>query len=246
MKRGSKLARLGLLATATAVLCLATTPSAAEESDNKVAAADDKVTAADDKPVVAPDKAIVAIDNFIAKQTIDKKKASWKTSLRKPPKVAFSRDSNYFWLLDTNKGSIKVKLFPRTAPMHVSSTIYLTRLGFYDDTVFHRVITNFMAQGGDPTGTGRGSPGYRYKGEFGGGPRHDKPGMLSMANAGPGTDGSQFFLTFVKTPHLDGKHTVFGEVVEGMGTVKQLEKSGSPRGTPKEKLFIRTARISVE
>lgn len=228
MKRGSKLAQLAqlrILATVTAVLCLAT------------------VSGAEEQP---PDKAIAAIDKFIATQTIDKTKGTWKLHLNKPPKVRFSKDASYFWMLETNKGNIKVKLFAATAPMHVSSTIYLTRLGFYDDTVFHRVITGFMAQGGDPMGTGRGNPGYRYKGEFGGGPKHDKPGILSMANAGPGTDGSQFFLTFVKTPHLDGKHTVFGEVVEGMGTVKQLEKSGSRQGKPKERLFIKTARIHVE
>jgi cyclophilin family peptidyl-prolyl cis-trans isomerase len=148
------------------------------------------------------------------------------------------------WNLDTNKGNIKIKLMPDTAPMHVSSTIYLTRLGFYDDVVFHRVIQGFMAQGGDPTGTGRGGPGYKYAGEFDPKVKHDAPGKLSMANAGPRTDGSQFFLTFVATPHLDGKHTIFGEVVEGMGTVKQLEAAGSRGGKPKEKLMIETATIT--
>jgi cyclophilin family peptidyl-prolyl cis-trans isomerase len=135
---------------------------------------------------------------------------------------------------------------PDVAPMHVSSTIYLTRLGFYNDVVFHRVIQGFMAQGGDPTGTGRGGPGYKYAGEFDANVTHDAPGKLSMANSGPGTDGSQFFLTFVATPHLDGKHTIFGEVVEGMETVKQLEAAGSQRGKPKEKLVIETATITTQ
>ena len=143
-------------------------------------------------------------------------------------------------------GDIKIKLLPADAPMHVSSTIYLTRLGFYDGVSFHRVIKGFMAQGGDPLGTGTGGPGYQYDGEFGGSIRHDKPGMLSMANAGPGTDGSQFFLTFVPTPHLDGRHTIFGEVVEGMGTVKQLEANGSRNGRPSKALEITTATITVE
>jgi cyclophilin family peptidyl-prolyl cis-trans isomerase len=131
--------------------------------------------------------------------------------------------------------------------MHVSSTIYLTKLGFYDDVVFHRVIPGFMAQGGDPTGTGSGGPGYTYGGEFDPSVKHDKGGLLSMANAGPGTDGSQFFLTFVPTSWLDGKHTIFGEVVDGKGTLSELEKRGSSgAGRTTEKLFIERATIVVE
>jgi cyclophilin family peptidyl-prolyl cis-trans isomerase len=196
---------------------------------------------------VAPeDAAIAAIDAFIAEQDVDKARRAWKSTLEKPPKVSFTAGVSYFWNLETNKGAIKVKLMPDVAPMHVSSTIYLTRLGFYDDTVFHRVIPGFMAQGGDPTGTGRGGPGYKYDGEFDRSVKHDKPGLLSMANAGPGTDGSQFFLTFVKTPHLNGKHTIFGRVIKGMDTVKALEKSGSRSGKTKEKLMIESATISVQ
>lgn len=195
----------------------------------------------------AGDSAIEAIDAFIAKADVDKSWKEWKSNLKRPPKVEFNADKTYFWNLKTNKGNIKVRLMPEIAPMHVSSTIYLTRLGFYDDQIFHRVITNFMAQGGDPTGTGRGGPGYKYRGEIDRKVKHDKPGLLSMANTGqPGSDGSQFFLTFVKTPHLDGKHTIFGEVVEGMGTVKALEKAGSPRGQTTEKLTLDSATISVE
>ena len=130
--------------------------------------------------------------------------------------------------------------------MHVSSTIYLTRLGFYDGLTFHRVIPGFMAQGGCPTGTGRGSPGYRYDGEFDPNVRHDRAGLLSMANAGPGTDGSQFFITFRDTPHLDGKHTIFGEVKGGMDTLRALEKAGSPGGRPTEELRIERATILVQ
>ncbi len=135
---------------------------------------------------------------------------------------------------------------PDIAPMHVSSTIYLARLGFYDGVIFHRVITGFMAQGGDPLGQGIGGPGYNYDGEFSPSARHDRPGLLSMANAGPGTDGSQFFLTFVPTPHLDDKHTIFGEVIEGMETVKELEKRGSGSGSTSEELLMQSTTISVE
>jgi len=149
-------------------------------------------------------------------------------------------------VLTTNKGTIKVRLLPDVAPMHVSSTIYLTRLGFYDGLPFHRVITGFMAQGGDPLGNGTGGPGYEYDGEFSPSVKHDKPGMLSMANRGPGTDGSQFFLTFVPTPWLDGKHSIFGEVTDGMDVLKKLEAAGSQSGRTSEPLSITKAEIAVE
>ena len=193
------------------------------------------------------DVAIVAIDEFIEKQGVDKSASGWKTKLKKPPKVEFDAGKSYFWLLETNVGNVKVKLLPESAPMHVSSTIYLTRLGFYDDVLFHRVIPGFMAQGGDPLGRGTGGPGYKYEGEFDPKVKHDKAGILSMANAGPGTDGSQFFLTFKATPWLDGRHTIFGEVVEGKETLDELEKRGTPgQGRPTEKLVIQKATIAVE
>lgn len=190
--------------------------------------------------------AIAAIDAFIAEQKVDKSARSWKSRLSKPPQQSFDASKTYKWNLETNLGDVVVKLDPKTAPMHVTSTIYLTKLGFYDEVVFHRVITGFMAQGGDPTGTGSGGPGYKYAGEFDPNVKHTKPGLLSMANAGPGTDGSQFFLTFVPTPWLDGKHTIFGEVVDGMDVVKELEKRGSRGGRPSEKMWIEKATISVE
>lgn len=190
--------------------------------------------------------ALAAIDGFIEQAGIDKSNARWKTSLPQPPKAEFAAGTDYFWNLETNVGNLKVKLWPDTAPMHVTSTIYLTRLGFYDGTAFHRVITDFMAQGGDPLGNGTGGPGYDYDGEFDGGKRHDRPGLLSMANRGPGTDGSQFFLTFVPTPWLDGKHTLFGEVVEGEATLKALEARGSQSGRTSEPLEIVKATISTE
>lgn len=190
--------------------------------------------------------AIAEIDAFIATQNIDKSKSNWKTQLSKPPKAKFEADKTYYWLLKTNVGTMKLRLMPDVAPMHVSSTIYLTRLGFYDGTPFHRVITGFMAQGGDPLGRGTGGPGYKYAGEFDSKVKHDRKGLLSMANAGPGTDGSQFFITFVPTPHLDGRHTLFGEVVEGGGTLGELEKRGSRSGKPSEPLSIEKAEIIVE
>jgi cyclophilin family peptidyl-prolyl cis-trans isomerase len=192
------------------------------------------------------DVAIAAIDRFIAEQSIDRNQADWKTRLPRPPQADFDASKRYFWNIATNVGDIKIQLMPDIAPMHVSSTIYLARLGFYDGVIFHRVITGFMAQGGDPLGQGIGGPGYDYDGEFSNSARHDRPGLLSMANAGPGTDGSQFFLTFVPTPHLDDKHTIFGEVVEGMETVQQLEKGGSSSGRTSAELQMNTTTISLE
>jgi cyclophilin family peptidyl-prolyl cis-trans isomerase len=192
------------------------------------------------------DPVFEALDAFAAKQGIDTSRAGWKLQLPEPPLQSFAADRTYFWELDTSEGPVVVKLLTGVAPMHATSTIYLTRLGFYDDTVFHRVIPGFMAQGGDPRGNGTGGPGYSYDGEFDAGTVHDRPGLLSMANRGPGTDGSQFFLTFAPTPWLDGKHTIFGEVVSGMETLARLEKYGTQQGRTTQKLELRKAGIRVE
>jgi peptidyl-prolyl cis-trans isomerase B (cyclophilin B) len=170
--------------------------------------------------------------------------ADWKQQLAKPELMTFAPGETVFWDLSTNVGDMRFKLFPETAPMHVTSTIFLTEQGFYDGVIFHRVIPGFMAQGGDPTGTGRGGPGYMYEGEFADGVTHDRPGLLSMANAGPGTDGSQFFITFVPTQYLDGKHTLFGELVEGTDTLTALEQRGSRNGQTSERLEIIKAKIT--
>jgi len=171
---------------------------------------------------------------------------AWKIQLKKPKMMTFDSDKDYYWVLETNKGTIKIKLMPDVAPMHVTSTIYLTEKGFYDGLTFHRIIPGFMAQGGDPLGNGTGGPGYQYDGEFSDTVSHDRPYMVSMANAGAGTDGSQFFITFDATTHLDGKHTIFGKVVEGKDVVKKLESYGSSDGTPKETIVIEHAAIEVE
>jgi len=215
-------------------------PGTADDAAPKRAAMDDAATADDDAP--APVRELRA---FIASKSIDTSKPSWRLRLPKPPVQSFDPSDEYYWVLETSEGTIKARLMPEVAPMHVSSTIYLTELGFYDGLTFHRVIQGFMAQGGCPTGTGGGSPGYRYDGEFRPDVRHDRPGLLSMANAGPGTDGSQFFITFVPTSHLDGKHTIFGEVVEGMDAVRALEAKGSRTGATREPLEILDATITT-
>jgi len=171
---------------------------------------------------------------------------AWKLKLTKPETMAFDPGTDYFWVLDTNKGQIRIKLMPQVAPMHVSSTIFLTRKGFYDGTIFHRVVVDFMAQGGDPIGTGHGGPGYAYGGEIDPKVTFDRPYLLGMANTGqPNTDGSQFFITFRPTPHLNRLHTIFGEVVAGQDAVKKLNAAGGPPpdGIPTEPLILNKATI---
>lgn len=198
------------------------------------------------KGVAKVDPAIAKVREHIEQQQISKDDPAWKQNLPRFPEMTFPEGATYFWNLETNKGAIKIRLMPDVAPNHTANYLYLTELGFFDGLIFHRVITSFMAQGGCPRGDGRGGPGYEFGGEFSPSVKHDRPGLLSMANAGPGTDGSQFFLTFVETPWLDGKHTIFGEVVEGMEIVKELEKFGSRSGSTSERLTIDSAKITVE
>lgn len=132
-------------------------------------------------------------------------------------------NKKYMATIGTSKGDIVVELFPADAPMTVNNFVFLARDGFYNGTVFHRVIANFMTQGGDPTGTGTGGPGYKFRDETVGNPNKHGAAVLSMANAGPNTNGSQFFLTHGPQPHLDGKHTVFGKIVSGQDVNTSLK-----------------------
>jgi len=136
-------------------------------------------------------------------------------------------DRTYKAVIETEKGSIEIELFPGHAPKTVNNFVFLARDGFYDGVVFHRVIADFMVQGGDPTGSGRGGPGYRFEDEFEGNPLRHERGMISMANAGPGTNGSQFFITHGPQPHLDGRHTVFGKVSKGLDVVDAIQQGDS-------------------
>jgi peptidyl-prolyl cis-trans isomerase B (cyclophilin B) len=127
-------------------------------------------------------------------------------------------------VIKTSKGDIKGTLYASKAPITVANFLNLASSGYYNGIAFHRVIPDFMIQGGDPTGTGRGGPGYQFEDEFAPGLRHDRPGMFSMANSGPNTNGSQFFITHVPTPWLDGKHAIYGEVTEGQGVVNSIQQ----------------------
>ncbi len=233
------------------LLCLAA-PAFASDAPVKAPAA--ATTAAKAKPAkkamvtdsAASDKAIMAIDAQITAAKVDKNAAGWRTRLPIFKTVAFDPTKNYYAQFVTNKGMVLVKLRPDVAPAHVTNLIYLARMGFYDGLKFHRVITSFMAQGGCPLGTGTGSPGYGFNGEFSPTVKHTKPGMLSMANAGPGTDGSQFFLTFVPTPWLDGKHTIYGETEEGLDVLKALEAGGSQSGQTNQLIMLEKVVIQVK
>jgi peptidyl-prolyl cis-trans isomerase B (cyclophilin B) len=220
-------------------------PGSAEVVQEDVAEAAELVEMAEQKTRIVQQEEVlepIPEDSF----AVDKSDPNWKQNLQQPGIMMFEDGKRYFWDMQTNKGEMSFELFHQTAPKHVTSTIYLTEIGFYDSVIFHRVIPGFMAQGGDPTGTGMGGPGYKYEGEFSPSVLHDRPGILSMANAGPGTDGSQFFITFVPTKHLNGKHTVFGGITGGMDTLRELEKSGTSSGRTSEKLEIIKATIRVE
>jgi cyclophilin family peptidyl-prolyl cis-trans isomerase len=159
-----------------------------------------------------------------------------------PPTGALDLTKSYSARFKTERGEIVCELFAADAPMTVENFVNLARAGFYDGVTFHRVIPGFMAQGGDPTGTGSGGPGYSFLDELSTRRRHDGPGVLSMANAGPNTNGSQFFLTFGPTPHLDGRHTVFGRVTSGMDVLRSLRER-DPQRDPKPGDKIETIEI---
>ena len=142
----------------------------------------------------------------------------WSTA----PEMVIDPKNKYSATIATDKGDMVIELFADKTPKTVNNFVFLAREGYFDGTIFHRVIPDFMAQGGDPTGSGRGGPGYRFNDEFHPSLKHSKPGILSMANAGPGTNGSQFFITHVPTPHLDNKHSVFGQLTSGMDVLLSI------------------------
>ena len=163
----------------------------------------------------------------------------WST----PPATQIDPSKKYRAHMETDNGTMVIELFADKTPVTVNNFVFLSREGFYDGVIFHRVIANFMAQGGDPTGTGRGGPGYRFQDEFHPSLKHNKRGILSMANAGPGTNGSQFFITHLPTPHLDNRHTVFGEVVEGEDVLMSIpERDPMKVNSPAVKII----RVTIE
>ena len=141
-----------------------------------------------------------------------------------PPEMEIDATKDYTVSIETNRGTIELTLNPQHAPQTVNNFVFLAKQGYYDGVKFHRVIADFMIQTGDRTGTGRGGPGYRFGDECKGNPLKHARGVISMANAGPNTNGSQFFITHLATPHLDGKHTVFGKVTKGLDVVDAIKQ----------------------
>ena len=138
------------------------------------------------------------------------------------PEMVIDTSKSYQAVIKTDKGDMRFQLFTEEAPVTVNNFVFLARQGFYNDTMFHRVIADFMAQGGDPTGTGTGGPGYKFEDEVDNDLAFDRRGLLAMANSGPATNGSQFFITFAPTPHLTGLHTIYGELIEGDDVLASL------------------------
>ncbi len=141
-----------------------------------------------------------------------------------PPAMQIDVSKTYRVTMETTRGTIELDLYPQHAPLTVNNFVFLVREGFYDGLTFHRVIKDFVIQGGDPTGRGSGGPGYRFRDEVVGNPLTHEAGVISMANAGPNTNGSQFFITHSPQPHLDGKHTVFGKVTSSMDVVNAIRQ----------------------
>ena len=152
-----------------------------------------------------------------------------------PPEMTIDTDATYRATVSTPKGDVVLDLMPQHAPKTVNNFVTLANDGFYDGLTFHRVIPNFMVQGGDPTGTGSGGPGYKFEDETQGNPLTHEAGVISMANAGPNTNGSQFFITHGPQPHLNGKHTVFGKVVEGQDVVDSIQQGDTMDSVTVEK-----------
>ena len=148
-----------------------------------------------------------------------------------PPAMQIDPAKSYQAVFTTEIGEFRVRLFPEQAPVTVNNFVFLATQGYYDNTTFHRVLPGFMAQGGDPTGTGGGGPGYVFEDEFDPDLQFDRPGLLAMANRGPNTNGGQFFITYAPTPHLNGLHTIFGEVTEGADVLGSL-RSRDPQANP--------------
>ena len=162
-----------------------------------------------------------------------------------PPAMTIDENKSYSAIFKTNHGDINIDLFASQAPVTVNNFVFLARDGFYNDVIFHRVIPDFMIQGGDPDGTGMGGPGYRFQDEFDPSLVFDAPGILAMANAGPGTNGSQFFITVAPTPHLNGAHTIFGKVTSGQDiadTISKVPQGASNRPTDQ----VTIERIEVQ
>lgn len=198
-------------------------------------------------PTASPDEEGAAMDGPVAcggkmPPAADEKKPEYDS----PPKMQLEEGADYRAVMETSCGTIAIDLFEEQTPITVNNFVFLAQEDFYAGTVFHRVIADFMNQGGDPLGTGTGGPGYQFEDEFDKSLRFDRPGLLAMANSGPGTNGSQFFITAAPTPHLNDAHTLFGEVVEGMDIVERINSLPTDASDrPTETVYIESVKIQT-
>jgi cyclophilin family peptidyl-prolyl cis-trans isomerase len=233
------LTSLGLAACSSADETAAETPAPAATEPAQAAPTETPVPAAEAPAAPAP-AAEVARPEMVAEGAASALEPMARNDMYTvPPTMTIDTGKFYYATLKTQRGDIKVQLFADRAPLTVNNFVFLAREGYYNDTTFHRVLEGFMAQAGDPTGTGSGGPGYQFADEIVDNLVFDRPGLLAMANAGPGTNGSQFFITFAPTDWLNGLHTIFGEVIEGADVVNQITKRdpNQGEGTPGDTLY---------
>ncbi len=166
-----------------------------------------------------------------------------KPQFDEPPKMEIDQDAVYTATMQTSCGTIEIELYAKETPVTVNSFVFLARQGFFDGLGFHRVVPGFVIQGGDPSGDGTGGPGYQFENEEVDGLDFDRPGLLAMANSGPDTNGSQFFITTAPTPNLNEGYTLFGEVTEGMDVVTEIESLGEGDGPPRQTVYIEKVTI---
>ena len=230
---------IALLLTMLALLgCVLQTPDPEETPAPGTPAA----TAAAESP---PSDATPRADTPTPRPTATISSRGAPRSYTAPPAMTLDPESDYHADFRTNQGNFRVRLLAAQAPITVNNFVFLAQQGFYDGLIFHRVIENFMIQGGDPTGTGAGNPGYRFEDEIVPGLVFDSPGKLAMANAGPNTNGSQFFITTVPTPHLDGRHTIFGEITEGQSVINAISRvETNARDAPLRPVTIESIEIT--
>ncbi|HEV3475684.1 MAG TPA: peptidylprolyl isomerase [Actinomycetota bacterium] len=174
---------------------------------------------------------------------VPKAEGEEKPTFQKPPEMQIDPKKNYRATMQTSCGTIELELFADQTPITVNNFVFLAREGFFDGLTFHRVIPGFVLQGGDPEGTGAGGPGYQFEDEIVKELTFDEPGLLAMANSGPGTNGSQFFITTGPAEHLDGLHTIFGRVTDGMDAVEKIDALGTQSGTPSQTIYIEKVTI---
>lgn len=195
------------------------------------------------------DDAVASIRAFIAEAGVDTTSDGWRRRLPRPPVVSFASGRTYVWNVTTNRGPLRIVLLPDVAPAHVSNVIYLTELGFYDGNRSHRAVKDFMVQAGCPLENGTGNPGFRLDLETRSGVGFDRVGVLAAANAGPNTDGSQFFLTLAPTAWLNGAYTVYGHVdgTDSMRTLHAMEQVSNTRdGPPVAPIVFEEFAVAVE